>query len=112
MHRLEPLLQQLLFVGAALAPSGCASIAAAPSYRLSATQYDPNTQGDRDHDRRLDDATLAPTSRASRRTAARRGIDGARIETRGAGGDEPIDTNATARGRARNRRIELTILLQ
>jgi OOP family OmpA-OmpF porin len=40
------------------------------------------------------------------------GIDEARVETRGAGPDEPIDTNRTARGRALNRRIEFTILIQ
>ncbi len=38
------------------------------------------------------------------------GIEPGRIETRGVGPDEPIDTNETAEGRARNRRIEFTIL--
>jgi outer membrane protein OmpA-like peptidoglycan-associated protein len=40
------------------------------------------------------------------------GVVEARIETRGAGPDEPIDTNKTAAGRAKNRRIEFTILIQ
>jgi|JI6StandDraft_1071083.scaffolds.fasta_scaffold17292_4 outer membrane protein OmpA-like peptidoglycan-associated protein len=40
------------------------------------------------------------------------GVATARIETRGAGPDEPIDTNKTAAGRAKNRRIEFTILVQ
>lgn len=40
------------------------------------------------------------------------GIDTARIESRGAGMDEPVDTNKTAAGRAKNRRIEFTILVQ
>ena len=40
------------------------------------------------------------------------GIEDARLETRGAGADEPIDTNKTAAGRARNRRIEFTVLVQ
>jgi OOP family OmpA-OmpF porin len=40
------------------------------------------------------------------------GIDERRIETRSAGPDEPIDTNKTAAGRANNRRIEFTILVQ
>jgi outer membrane protein OmpA-like peptidoglycan-associated protein len=35
------------------------------------------------------------------------GIVESRIETRGAGPDEPVDTNRTAAGRAKNRRIEL-----
>lgn len=38
------------------------------------------------------------------------GIDSARIETRGAGPNEPIDTNDTSEGRAENRRIEVKIL--
>jgi OOP family OmpA-OmpF porin len=38
------------------------------------------------------------------------GIDSARIETRGAGPDEPIDTNASNAGRAHNRRIEFRVL--
>jgi outer membrane protein OmpA-like peptidoglycan-associated protein len=38
------------------------------------------------------------------------GIDEARIETRGAGPNEPIDTNDTPAGRAENRRIEVKIL--
>ncbi|PRP92184.1 Outer membrane porin F precursor [Enhygromyxa salina] len=37
-------------------------------------------------------------------------IDGGRIETRGAGPNEPIDTNDTKAGRAENRRIEVKIL--
>jgi outer membrane protein OmpA-like peptidoglycan-associated protein len=38
------------------------------------------------------------------------GIDGGRIETRGAGPNEPIATNDTKDGRAQNRRIEVKIL--
>jgi outer membrane protein OmpA-like peptidoglycan-associated protein len=38
------------------------------------------------------------------------GIDASRIETRGAGPNEPIDTNDTPAGRAENRRIEVKIL--
>lgn len=38
------------------------------------------------------------------------GVDGSRIETRGAGPNEPIDTNETAAGRFNNRRIEFEIL--
>lgn len=38
------------------------------------------------------------------------GIDEARIQTRGAGPDEPFDSNATKEGRANNRRIEFRVL--
>lgn len=38
------------------------------------------------------------------------GIAGARLQTRGAGPDEPIDTNKTKQGRANNRRIEFRVL--
>lgn len=39
-----------------------------------------------------------------------RGIAAERITTRGAGGDEPLATNATPQGRAINRRVELRVL--
>src|SRR5690606_33300855 len=39
-----------------------------------------------------------------------KGIDETRIETRGAGEDEPRETNATKAGRAKNRRIEFKLL--
>ena len=38
------------------------------------------------------------------------GVAEGRVETRGAGPDEPIDTNATTEGRANNRRIEFRLL--
>ncbi len=38
------------------------------------------------------------------------GVAADRIELRNAGADEPVDTNKTAAGKARNRRIEFTIL--
>ncbi|MCB9748388.1 MAG: OmpA family protein [Myxococcales bacterium] len=40
-----------------------------------------------------------------------KGVPDDRVITRGAGEDEPIDTNKTARGRAKNRRIEFKILV-
>ncbi|HFE44573.1 MAG TPA: OmpA family protein [Nannocystis exedens] len=39
------------------------------------------------------------------------GIEDSRIKVRGAGPDEPIDTNKSAAGRAKNRRIEFEILI-
>ena len=47
-----------------------------------------------------------------RRYLVERGVDGARLTTRGAGPDEPLDTNRTPAGRAKNRRIEFTILVK
>jgi OOP family OmpA-OmpF porin len=41
-----------------------------------------------------------------------KGVDTSRIQTRGAGPDEPIDSNKTKTGRAKNRRIEFKILQQ
>ncbi len=41
-----------------------------------------------------------------------KGIDAARISTRGAGPDEPIASNKKKRGRAKNRRIEFKLLTQ
>ncbi len=38
-----------------------------------------------------------------------KGIDGARIETATGGDKDPVDTNATATGRAENRRTELVV---
>jgi outer membrane protein OmpA-like peptidoglycan-associated protein len=42
----------------------------------------------------------------------RQGIEGARVEARGLGPDQPIETNKTASGRDKNRRIELVITKQ
>jgi len=38
------------------------------------------------------------------------GIDAARLETRGAGPDEPVASNKTKDGRAKNRRIEFELI--
>jgi len=50
-------------------------------------------------------------SNSVKRYLVEHGVSESRIETRGAGPDEPIDTNKTAAGRAKNRRIEFTILV-
>ncbi|MBL8971856.1 MAG: OmpA family protein, partial [Myxococcales bacterium] len=40
------------------------------------------------------------------------GIDGARLDSQGFGPDEPIDSNKTKKGKARNRRIEFKLMDQ
>ena len=40
---------------------------------------------------------------------AAQGVDPSRLSTRGAGPDQPVATNATADGRAQNRRVEVTL---
>lgn len=47
---------------------------------------------------------------AVRRYLVDRGVDGDQLETRGAGEEEPRDSNDTKSGRAKNRRIEFRLL--
>ena len=51
-----------------------------------------------------------PRAASVRQYLIDRGIDGARLESQGFGPDEPIDTNATKKGKARNRRIEFQLI--
>lgn len=78
-----------------------------PEIRIEISAHTDST-GSPDYGRDL------PRRRAAavRKYLVAHGIAEARIEARGAGPDEPIDTNKTAKGRARNRRIEFTILVQ
>ena len=78
-----------------------------PSIRFEISGHTDSTGGleyNRDLSRRRAESV--------RRYLVERGIDGSRITTRGAGPDEPLDTNRTPAGRAKNRRIEFTILVQ
>jgi outer membrane protein OmpA-like peptidoglycan-associated protein len=54
----------------------------------------------------------AERARAVKEFFVAQGIDAGRLQTRGAGPDEPLDTNKTAAGRKRNRRVELTIVAE
>jgi outer membrane protein OmpA-like peptidoglycan-associated protein len=47
---------------------------------------------------------------AVKRELVRRGIDAGRLTTTNAAATKPLDTNATAEGRAKNRRIEFRVL--
>lgn len=49
-------------------------------------------------------------SRVVAEELVKRGLDADRFICRGSGAKNPIDTNATPNGRARNRRVEITIL--
>jgi len=76
-----------------------------PSLRVLITGHTDDTGG-RDKNLQLskDRAEAVKTYFVSK------GIDASRIETRGAGAEEPLDSNATAAGRQRNRRIEIKLL--
>ena len=62
--------------------------------------------GNREHNIELSQARAD----AVRDYLVSKGVDTARIKTRGAGPDEPIDTNKSKKGRAKNRRIEFKII--
>ncbi|MBK8235888.1 MAG: OmpA family protein [Deltaproteobacteria bacterium] len=65
-----------------------------------------DSTGNREHNMELSQRRAD----AVKRYLVEHGIDAARIETRGAGPDEPLDSNANAGGRAKNRRIEFRVL--
>ncbi len=65
-----------------------------------------DTDGGRDHNLDLSKRRAA----AVKQYLVDQGIDGGRIETRGAGPDEPVADNKTKRGKAQNRRIEFKLL--
>ncbi len=64
-----------------------------------------DSTGSRQHD--MDLSQRRAQSVANYLTA--QGVDGSRLSTRGAGPDQPIASNATADGRAQNRRVEVNL---
>jgi OOP family OmpA-OmpF porin len=76
-----------------------------PSVRIEVSGHTDNT-GRREVNMRLSQSRAD----AVERYLVEHGIDEGRIVTRGAGPDEPIDSNATREGRANNRRIEFRVL--
>ena len=78
-----------------------------PSIRIEISGHTDST-GSLEHNRDLSKRRAASV----KRYLVEHGIEEKRIESRGAGPDEPVDTNKTAAGRAKNRRIEFTILVQ
>ncbi|MCA9706286.1 MAG: OmpA family protein [Myxococcales bacterium] len=78
-----------------------------PSVRVEVSGH-TDDRGSRDHNVELSKSRAD----AVRDYLVSKGIDAARVETRGAGPDEPIDSNKSKKGRAQNRRIEFKILQQ
>ncbi len=76
-----------------------------PSIRIEISGHTDST-GSRKHNMELS----AARAEAVKKYLVEHGIDASRITTRGAGPDEPVDTNDTKAGRAKNRRIEFKIL--
>lgn len=76
-----------------------------PTIRIEVSGHTDNS-GRREGNMRLSQARAD----AVKQYLVEHGIDEGRIVTRGAGPDEPIDSNATREGRASNRRIEFRVL--
>jgi OmpA-OmpF porin, OOP family len=76
-----------------------------PSVRIEISGHTDNSGG-RDTNMRLSQKR----AEAVAKYLVEHGVDSARIVTRGAGPDEPIDSNSTREGRANNRRIEFRVL--
>ncbi|MBL9106082.1 MAG: OmpA family protein [Myxococcales bacterium] len=76
-----------------------------PTTRWS-IQGHTDSDGNREHN--LDLSTRR--AEAVKRYLVERGIEEARLEAKGFGPDAPIDTNATKKGKAKNRRIEFRLM--
>lgn len=81
------------------------TLALYPSISLEISGHTDN-RGNREYNMDLS----ARRADAVRTYLIEHGVSEDRIQTRGAGPDEPIDTNRTPSGRAKNRRIEFQIL--
>ncbi len=76
-----------------------------PDWRLTIAGYTDNIGGDK-YNLDLSQRRSASVKRA---LVERYHVDGSRLSTAGYGDASPIDTNETLEGRARNRRVELTL---
>jgi outer membrane protein OmpA-like peptidoglycan-associated protein len=76
-----------------------------PSVRVEISGHTDST-GNRQHNMDLSQRR----AEAVKRYLVEHGIDASRMETRGAGPDEPLDSNSSNAGRAKNRRIEFRVL--
>ena len=79
-----------------------------PEIRLEISGHSDAREGRSDSEREALSQARAEAVRESLVTT--HGVDRARLDVRAAGASEPIDTNDTARGRAKNRRVEFTML--
>lgn len=76
-----------------------------PDVRIEISGH-TDSDGSADHNRDLS----RRRAEAVKKWMVDHGIEAKRIETRGAGPDEPVADNKTARGKAQNRRIEFKLL--
>ncbi len=76
-----------------------------PSVRVEIIGH-TDADGDRDHNVDLS----RRRAESVKKYLVDKGLDGSRITTRGAGPDEPIADNKTAKGKAQNRRIEFKLV--
>lgn len=76
-----------------------------PDVRIEVSGH-TDTDGSREHNLDLS----RRRAEAVKKYLVDHGIDASRIETRGAGPDEPVADNSTRRGKAKNRRIEFKLL--
>jgi OOP family OmpA-OmpF porin len=76
-----------------------------PQLRIAISGHTDNT-GTRDKNVKLSQ----DRAESVKKFMVDQGIDASRIETRGAGPDEPVDSNATPAGKERNRRIEFKLI--
>lgn len=76
-----------------------------PDWKLTIAGYTDNIGGDK-YNLELSQRRSASVKRA---LVERYRVDGSRLSTAGYGDSSPIDTNETLEGRARNRRVELTL---
>jgi outer membrane protein OmpA-like peptidoglycan-associated protein len=81
------------------------AIADRPDWKLTIAGYTDNIGGDK-YNLDLSQRRSASVKRA---LVERYHVDGSRLSTAGYGDSSPIDTNDTLEGRARNRRVELTL---
>ena len=77
-----------------------------PGYKISLEGYTDNIGGEA-YNQDLSEKRAAAVKEL---LVSKRGIDGSKIQTSGHGASNPVADNATAEGRAKNRRVEILIL--